>query len=433
MRKTAMNGTGKLIILILIMILISSSVLGLGIAPSRKMVDYEVGTQTYTARILNDEHMDMKVLLFATGEYASLVTIDTEMLAIKADEAEKSFTYTVKLPEKMRPGANTVKVVAMLLPKEFDQEVSVKDGEVIVDQKATLVSTLSLIHQLIINVPYPGVFAEGKLYVSPGGIGDDTTFAISVFNRGNLDINASGYIVIKGPTNEEIARVNTNDAAVKKGEVGKLVANWKADANPGKYHAEAVVTYNGNTLELSQDFEIGELFIEIDGIKVKSFTLGSIAKFDISLLSKWNQPINMVYGTLQIMDSKNSLLNDIKTTTISLPARGEGIISGYWDTEGVPMGEYDVNVMLNYEGKASQKMFETVVSADSIDFKDTALAGQVVSAGEAGKYNLLIIVVVMLIFVNIALFIYFRRKGGGKGRNAEPPVQQTIREKINQT
>jgi hypothetical protein len=278
--------------------LLVSSALGLGIAPSRKMLDYEVGSQTYTARVLNDEHKPLKMLIFAKGEYASLVTIDNNMLDIKPDETEKSFTYTIKMPEKMRPGANKVEIVAMQLPDEFNQQVVVVDGEVVAvgEQKATLSSTLSLIHQVIINVPYPGLFAEGKLYVSAGSVGEDTTFAISVFNRGNQPINASGYVVIKGPTNEEIARVNTNDAAVKAGEVGKLVANWKADANPGKYLAEAVVTYNGNTLELSQTFEIGELFIEIDGIKVKSFTLGSIAKFDISLLSKWNQPITDIYG-----------------------------------------------------------------------------------------------------------------------------------------
>lgn len=419
---------------IIITLLLVSSVLGLGIAPSRKMLDYEAGSQTYTARILNDEHKALKMLVFAKGEYAGMVTIDNNMLNIKADEAEKSFTYTIKMPEKMRPGANKIEIVAMQLPDEFNQQVVVVDGEVIPvgEQKATLISALSLIHQVIINVPYPGLFAEGKLYVSAGGVGEDTTFAISVFNRGNQEINATGYVVVKGPTNEEIARVKTNDAQVKAGEVGKLVAGWKADANPGKYLAEAVVTYNGNTIELSQAFEIGELFIEIDGIKVKSFTLGSIAKFDISLLSKWNQPIQNVYGTLQVMDSKNSLLSEIKTDSISLPPRGEGMISGYWDTEGASIGEYDVNVMLNYEGKTSQKMFETVVSADSIEFKGTALAGQVVSTKEAGKYNLLIILVVILIFVNIALFIYFRRKGGGKGRNDGPPVQQTIREKINQ-
>ena len=113
---------------------------------------------------------------------------------------------------------------------------------------------------------------------------------------------------------------------------------------------------------------------------------------------------------MQVCVGSGKRFNSVKTAGIAIPPLSEETISGYWDTSGLVVGDYDINVVLHQEGRTSEKLFETVVSADSIVVKEPSLlAGQVTEIDkEGGRYTLLIILVGILIVVNIGLFIYFR-------------------------
>jgi hypothetical protein len=116
---------------------------------------------------------------------------------------------------------------------------------------------------------------------------------------------------------------------------------------------------------------------------------------------------------MQILDQKGNKVDEIKTNTYSLEPYGEETVSGYWDTQGVLVGEYDINVIVNYQGKTSEKLFETVVGADSILTKETgSLSAQVVGSEEKPsdtKVSFLTIIVLVLIAVNVGVFLYFKK------------------------
>lgn len=391
-----------IIITIIMSIIISSDVFALGVAPSRKVVDYEAGVQTITARVINNDNQDMNFVIYAQGELAEYVQIEKTTLSISKSEPEKEFRYTYSLPSNLTPGQHNINIIIMQVPDK------VNVGE---ESQTTILSTLSVAHQLRINVPYPGNFAEGVLYISEGNVNSTITFTANILNRGTQTIKeARGELVIKGPTNEEIARVKSNELFGISPQVSdKLVVNWYSNVNPGLYYAEFIVNYDNEQFVLRKTFMIGEYYVDIRNIKVEQFKLGTIAKFDVELLNKWNQPVDSVYADMQVIDNQGAVLAVFKTAPSSINQLDTTTITGYWDTKDVNVGTYDIKVILNYAGKASERIFKTVVGIDSIQVQDFATLGKVIeSPGKASNLSLLYILVLVSIVFNIGLFVYFK-------------------------
>lgn len=412
-------GKGRIALALLLFILLASQVIAIGVAPSRREIKFEPGKEfTVTAQIINNEAKDMKVLVLPQGTFASLVSMESNVVRMRAGESEKSFSYTVKLPddENQEPGQHVLRVAFMELPDEFRDQVVLADGSIVtVDgEKATISATTAVIQQVIVNVPFPESFLQGKLYSTGNKVNEPVAFSVNVFNRGNVELSARGYLIVKGPTNEEIVKIDSGSIKIAPMGESRLVGSWEGTSNPGEYLVEAYVTYGSKTQDksfrLSQSFQLGEPFLSIEGLSVKSFRLGSIAKFDVDVLNRWNKMIKDVKGEMRVIDKKGGVLDSFETTRLDIPSYGMSTMSGYWDTEGVTIGEYDVNIVLEYEGKTSQKLFETIVSIDKIDVKSAGPIGQVIGSGGSGnQYTLLIILVIVLIVFNILIFTYFRK------------------------
>ncbi len=407
-KNDAWNKDMRLSIFILlvlsIFILSSIEVNALGVAPSRKIVEYSPGEQSYTIRIVNNENKDMRVMIYFQGELAEYASISQNIITVNSNEPEKSVTYNVKIPTALTPGTKKLDVMMLELGDNIDTENIDMD-------KTMIFSTVLIVHQLRVNVPYPGVFAEGVLYVSEAGVNETMTFTVNVLNKGTSQITGvGGELVIYGPTNEEIRRIKSNSVAgIAPGQSDKLAVNVLADINPGLYSAEFIVNYGDKQFVLRDNFRVGSQFIDVEGIRVENFKLGTIAKFDVDLLNKWNQPISDVYADMKVLNSQSIEVSSFKTAPTNLKQLSHGTITGYWDTREVDVGNYDIKVILNYEGKTVEKIFRTVVGIDSIKLQDSSFSGQVVSSGGQGnKLSLLYILVGISIFLNLGLFIYFK-------------------------
>ncbi|HIH31116.1 TPA: hypothetical protein HA235_00250 [Candidatus Woesearchaeota archaeon] len=389
-------------LILAISILNSFNVSALGVAPSRKIVDYGPETQYVTARIVNNDQINMKLLLYAQGEYSEYVKIDTPTVNIASNEGEKEFTYSFKLPNNMTPGTHNINIIIMQVPDDMNMPD---------EAQTTILSTLSVRQQLRINVPYPGLYAEGTLYITEGTVNDTITFTANIANKGTEAIsNINGELVIKGPTNEEIARIKSNSLqSISVQGSDKLVVNWKADTNPGLYYAEYIVNYANKQFVLRKTFMLGDFFVEIRNIKVDQFKLGTIAKFDVELVNKWNQPVDNVFADMQVLDAQGNIMNSFRTAPINIKQLSSSTITGYWDTKELDVGTYDIKVILMYSGKVSEKIFKTVVGIDSIQVQDFMNVGNVVALDTKGNnLSLLWILVIASIIFNIGLFIYFK-------------------------
>jgi hypothetical protein len=407
-----------MIILLVTVLVISPNIHALGVAPSRDIIDFKLGKQTLTARIINSEKIDMRLALYAKGELANYTTISDSQIVVKADEAEKTFTYTLDLPATLTPGTRELGIVIVQLPDTFvesDNNLVTKDGTSVLfnkKEKNSMVSATSAVsHQLLVRVPYPDSYLEGSMYISEGKVGDTLTFTMPVVNRGSKSVEVYADITIKGPTNEEIATFKTDKTSLEGSKETSLIGTWKADVNQGLYYAEAVIHYGDKYIVVRKEFMIGNLFISVEDLSVQGFKLGGIAKFDVNLKNKWNQDIKDVYGELNVLDQEGKGLATVKTLSTDLPGYGDGTINGYWDTTGVEVGKYDVNVVLHYAGKTTEKLFQTVVGIDKITVGQPG-TGQVTGAKgtSSGIIPILVVVVAVLIVVNMGWFLFLRKK-----------------------
>lgn len=400
------NKIAKILLLLVLAMLLINVVHALGVAPSREVINYDTEEHTINARIVNNQNKDMTVVIYPQGDLASYITLEKNTFKIKSTEGEVPFSYKVKLPSNLQPGTQNIDIAVIEL---IDEDTSKQE-------KAMISSSIVVIHQLKINVPYPGTFADGVLYISEGNVNSTITFTASVVNKGSNTINnVDGELVIKGPTNEELYRIKANSLKnLESKAADKLVVNWLANVNPGVYYAEFIVNYgNGQDTKqfvLRKTFMVGNFYVDIKDIKVNNFRLGAIAKFDIDLISKWNQPIQNVYGEMQVLDQQGNVLTTFKTSSVTLTPLTTSTISGYWDTKDVKVGNYDVKVILYYSDKSSEKLFKTVVGIDSIKIQDTATIGNVVASGTQGSNitSILIILVIVLVVINIAWLVYFK-------------------------
>ncbi len=387
--------------LIFLLVLIIHSVYGLGVAPARKLFNSGNSFETGEIRILNNQHKDMQISVYTTGEYKDYIKLDQSTIYVDSSESSKTIAYELTVPDDLPPGRNIFEIVILELPSIIGGANSITT-----DSKEFISATTAVIAKLLVDIPYPGKYLISNLHVSSANKGDAITFTASLFSKGNQDINhIEGTVIIKGPTNEEITRVKTNTISLSPGDNGKIVANWNADLNPGTYFVDMIVNFDGKQIALSEPFIIGDKNLKVKNLIIDKFKLGQIAKVDILAESVWNDEIKDVYAELNILDSDGSIIDTVKTSSQNIPGLGTMILSGYWDTKGMIIGSYDINVKLFYEGKISERLFNAVINADNIQVSDIArIGGQVIGGGIKEKSNtitLLIIAVLVLVIINI--------------------------------
>lgn len=376
----------------------------LGVTPGRSTIDFKPGdivTKSFT--IINDEHREFNAFIYTEGELAQYISFDKEIVAFNASDNSHVFTYTLRLPDRIdTPGDHWGKVVVMQLPAGW----KAPEGE------TQIVATVAVMHQIRLKVPYPGKFLQLDMSVQEATPKEPVKFFVKLYNLGKEDIaKATASIDILGPTNEVISTVEAGPVSVKSMQKGELMAVWDADVNPGMYHAAATVRYDGEVGKTEKTFYVGNMLVDVIDIKVKDFSLGSVAKFDILTESKWNQPIKDVYAHMIISDKHDNKVADFKSASLDLEPFEKAHLFAYWDTEGVMEGDYIAKLKLHYGNRVTEREIPTKIGLESItmDFMGGG-SGAVTGEGDLLSQYPIILLVAVLIAINLAWFMYFRKR-----------------------
>jgi hypothetical protein len=397
----------KLILLvavnIIFVIMLSSQVLALGVSPGRVTLNFEPYLhKEIELKVINNEHKDMRVMLGVIGELSDYVTLNTKSIDFSSSETEKTFTYIVNLPEKIAtPGGHEAKIAVAELPPE-----GLEEGVYI---GATIVVT----SQLLIKVPYPHKYAEISLNVEKVDVNETAIFYVEVDNLGKQDlVNMQATIEILSPTNQKIAILKTDTKTIEAESKSELTATWKANVNPGNYRAIASLAYDEGKIATGEKvFLVGSMQVEIVDISVRDFTLGEIAKFDITIENRWGEEIKNIYAQLQIEDANKNLIANVKTPSVDLDPLSRSVLNAYWDTAGVQEGTYSGRLLLNYADQVLERKLKTEITLNSIKVEILGVGITAkATAAEVGRQNLMFILVIVLILINLAWFIYFKRR-----------------------
>ncbi len=401
-----MAANSKVMVWMMMFLVLSSIAFAIGVSPIRKVIDFEPNKEyDLELKIKNDANKDIKAIVYARGELSDYIGIIDSLVVMGKDDAEKFAKYKLKAPVNFdKPGVHKTDMVVMEYPSEFGTS-----------EGAMVSATASVVSELWLRVPFPGKYAEAELYIDSKNVNENVNFAIAIMNYGKEDIKKANVVIkILGATYEEIAVIETEEEAIPVRDQVKLVANWFADVNPGKYHVVAEITYDEKKLVLEKNFEVGKLFIDIRKIEVKDFSLGQVAVFDITLESKWNEQINNVYGEMTVLDETGTEYTQFKTASIDMLPLGEGVLQAYWDTKGINVGKYNLRLLIHYAERVTEKLIETEVNIDSIR-TELGPTAQVIAGGGMGRDTLLTILVIILIAINAGWFVFFiKSKKGGK-------------------
>jgi len=388
-------------VFVLIIICFISEVHALGISPGRTTLDYSEGAKQVSFNLVNSEHKDLNLKLYARGELNQSVIISEKDIKLTATEESKTVTFELNLAAGLSPGTHKVEIVA------------VQQSEQAEGNAASFGTNLGVATQIYINVPYNGAYIEPELKIY--GTDAKKNFVIEIINRGNAAVaKSSAVIVIYDNNGKEIKRLNTNEVSLAAGEKKEITAEWDVDQPIGKYSAKAALKYDDKQMLIEKEFEIGESSLDLQRIYVENFKLGDIAKFNIIVKNKWNEAITGAYAEMRVYDDSNNEIGNFKSATYDIPSGMQTTMTNYWDTKDIKVGVYNSNIILNYLDKKTQQDMKLDVRQDSI----TVIGlGYVISSQQEGSSSsssglvkILIIVIVVLVLLNLLWFLVLRKR-----------------------
>jgi len=394
-------------LVLLIGIFMVANVLALGITPARTTIDFEKNLKkSVSFDVLNAGGSDINVVFSAQGDLAEYISLPVKDAKILGSEKKKSFSYELNLPLELSPGLHTGEVYTLQLPGDGGSEGS------------QLLATLAVVTQVHLYVPYPGKYANVKMYVYSANVDEDVRFVIPVVSSGEFDLSSvRANVDIYTKAGEKIDSFNTDSISVKSGTKKELVYNWKADVAIGEYVAKAAVIYDDGTINLEEKFSVGSKELELQEVRVDGFSLGEIAKLEMLVENKWSEAISGAHIETLIKDSDGDVVSSFESAAQDIGALAKESFVSYWDTAGVREGDYDAEVSIKYADKSSEKNLKFEVSEN--DLVVVGL-GYVISAegGEEGTDTIvvvLVVIVVLLVLMNLLWFFLLRKKlGGGK-------------------
>lgn len=384
--------------LIMLFVSILPSASGLGITPGRTVINYELDLEKEIPfSVLNSEHKKMDVIFFVQGELNESLTLFDNSAEFLPSEESRGFRYKVKLPPDLEPGLHTAEVVALEVPQASGEGTFIG-------------ATVAVASQLHVYVPYPGKYVDFDMNVLDAEQNSTATLIVPAVSRGKLGIGEVRAVIdIYTALNEKVATLETDFASLEPGARTELSAKWFVDVNSGNYFAKITVFYDGESRSMEKEFAVGTNILSIESILVNEFSLGQIAKLQILVENKWNSELKDVFANLLVYNPDNQIMADIKSSSENIPALSRKELIAYWDTVGVEEGEYDGKLMVKYGKKSSDKNLLLKISANSLDITGV---GYAIRGGQGGGINLatiLLILVIILLIVNLAWFVFFRR------------------------
>ena len=219
--------------------------------------------------------------------------------------------------------------------------------------------------------------------------------------------------------NERVATIETDAWPISPGARTELSAKWSVNVNAGNYLAKVTVFYDGESKEFEKEFAVGTNVLTIESVLVHDFTLGEIAKLQILVENRWSQELKGVFANLLVYNKESEIMADVKSAADDIPALSRKELIAYWDTVGVEEGIYNGKLMVKYGKKSADRNLILKISENSLDISGVGYAIRPRGGKGIQLSTILFVIVIILLIVNLAWFVFFRRLLGQKARAKE--------------
>jgi len=376
------NMDKKIMIWGIVLLILLNGVLGIGVRPARTVVDFSPNLESdHSFRVINNDEMDFEVNVYVEGELEEYIKLEEKKMFFKSDEDSKKINFKLKLPDKMPSGEvkGNIVVEEILgsneLPYQFAARVVLK-------------------HKIIVTSPYPTKFVEGKIEIEDRG--NDLGLVAEVNNLGSKSVEK---IITKFYVNdrlEEIDNLETEEGSLEVGEVKRMeVEIPKKKVEYGEFDILAAIVYDDYKLELEKKLVVGDPEIEILYFD-KYFVSGKINKFTVDLLNKWNQKIEKVLVDVLVF-KEGKEIDRIKTEALDIEGGEMEKVEGYFDATDKEMGDYEFDVVVDYNGKKTHEKFSGKILEEE-EYKEATESSGVLTYVLIGiLFGLIVIIIGILI------------------------------------
>jgi len=368
-----------------------------GVSPGGYDINFEPGLKkNFDFNFWNDDpskEFDITV----EGDFADFVSLDKDQIL-----GSGIVKVTLNLPQSVAtPGKHRILIGA----REILKEGSAGGGTVgIIGQVKGVID---------IFVPYPGRYGEIDFSAFDSNPGDPVNFHLRIFSRGEESITTNSQIEIyeAGGFRQEESLLSpivnffslspSDGVDIPKGKLADVLQigsdtiesgefidiSAQLDTSKlgsGNYAAVALVTHDGRVVRAEDSFRLGELFIDITDYG-KEFERGKINSILISVESFWNEPIENVFITGEVLGYPGITF---QTSSIDLKPWSRGTLIGFFDTSLIKENSFQAKLTAYYEGKTTEK----IVNLHFIRKTDYVLVGLIIVLIVAGLFFVWVVI-----------------------------------------
>ncbi|MFH1238237.1 MAG: hypothetical protein V1491_02255 [archaeon] len=304
-----------------------------GVSPASYEIDFKPNLkQDFIFNFAFDE--GVKAEIYVSGDLKDYVKLDKEVIT-GGERVTASLDFPLEIE---KPGTHRIRVGARQLS-------SGEAGISIVSDVGGIIK---------VKVPYPGKYAELDLKTTNANAGESVNLELIVYSMGKEDIYARPVFQISN-SEGEIEQIDLGEqfiASTKNVKFSETLSTLTY--MPGDYNVTAVVEYGGEKPTIATAvFRLGELRVEVYNW-TKVFERDKINRFEIKVESFWNDPIENLYASVEILDHNIQF----STPSMSLGPWKKGLLTGFFDTGDIKEEKFKANITLSYDGKIMSKIVD---------------------------------------------------------------------------
>src|SRR3989344_1292517 len=320
------------------------SLSAIGISPSSMDIAFEPNLhKEFTLNLVNSGERPLNATFQLGGDLAPYFKLDEGFFVIPP-QSVRAYHIVMNLPREIkRPGRHIVSVNAVQGLFNTGKETK------------GIGALVSVQGEIVVQVPYPGKYAEVELEIIDINEKETSTATINVINYGLDDIRyATATLTLFNNDGTPLDTLQSSTLSIpsRQSDYFTLLID-STEYGPGIYPVTAFVDYDSlRTDSISRELRIGTLYANITN-HTKEIFAGKITLFEVHLQNRWNNKLENVYVGLTFFKEGIPLQQVLRTPSLEIQPWQEATASAFFDATTLEQGAYEVEITAYYHGKTT--------------------------------------------------------------------------------